>query len=133
MGGSDLALAGAGAPAGGDAGGAEVAPLAEAGRAKNHRAGAPEPLDHPGVARGARPDQGERAARRVQRAAAAGRGDVVLHEDGDAVQQRRRERASSRGREEAAGVVGAVGRGERAVRVELDDGVEGRVERRGAA
>ena len=50
---TDPALAAAGAPAGGDAGAAEVKPLAEARGAEQHRAGAPEPLDHAGVARGA--------------------------------------------------------------------------------
>ena len=51
--GTDLALATTGAPSCRDAGAAEVAPLAEAGGAEEHRAGVPEPLDYAGVARGA--------------------------------------------------------------------------------
>jgi hypothetical protein len=110
-------LAAAGAPAGLD--GPEVGPLGGVGLAEDDGAGAAEARHHAGVARDHGAEQREGAGRGVE---AVARGDVVLEEDGDAVQPAGA--AAPGGR--ALGV-GARRLRER-VRVHLDDGAEQRVE-----
>ncbi|BAS87973.1 Os04g0182850, partial [Oryza sativa Japonica Group] len=96
---------------------AEVGPLGEVGLAEHDGAGAPQPGHHAGVAPGDRAEQRQRPGRRVEPVA---RRDDVLEEDGHAV-----ERAAT----VAGGALGVGARrlGER-VGVDLDDGVEERVE-----
>nr|CAB3457933.1 unnamed protein product [Digitaria exilis] len=106
-------LAATGAPAGLD--GAEVGPLGRVGLAEDDCAGAAEAGHHAGVAGDGGAEQREGSRRGVEPVA---RGDVVLEQDGDAVQP--------------AGVGGrALGVGARRLRervgVDLDDGVEERV------
>lgn len=110
-------LAAAGAPAGGD--GAEVRPLGGVGLAEDDGAGAAEARHHAGVAPDDGAEQRERAGRGVEPVA---RVDVVLEQDGDAVQP---DGAAPAGG--GALRVGARRLRER-VRVHLDDGAELRVE-----
>ncbi|BAS87988.1 Os04g0184250 [Oryza sativa Japonica Group] len=110
-----LCLAAAGAPA--VRGGAVSGPLGEAGLTEDNGAGGAEASRHAGVAGDDGAEQRERPGRRVEPVACR---DVVLEQDGDAVE---RPAAATGG----ALVVGARRLGER-VGVDLDDGVEERVE-----
>ena len=110
-------LAAAGAPAGID--GAEVGPLGGVGLAEDDGAGAAEAGHHARVAPDDGAEQRQGAGRGVEPVA---RGDVVLEQDGDAVQANGAAAAGG-----GALGVGALRLRDR-VRVDLDDGVEQRVE-----
>ena len=110
-------LAAASAPAGRD--GAEVGPLGGVGLAEDDGAGAAEAGGHAGVAADDGAEQREGAGGGVE---AVARGDVVLEQDGDAVQPR----GAAAPRRRALGVGARRLRGR--VRVDLDDGTEQRVE-----
>src|SRR5204862_5512380 len=77
-------LAAATAPAARRVGRAEVGPLAQVRLADDTSAGLSQTLRDEGVLRGPRADERERAGRGLH---AVGRADVVLDEDGDAVQR----------------------------------------------